>query len=29
MVLYRRRAEQLRRERMPPEDRAREEKWLA
>ena len=29
MVLYRRRGEQLLRERMPPEDRAREEKWLA
>lgn len=29
MALYRRRGEQLRRDRMPPEDKAREEKWLA
>jgi membrane protease YdiL (CAAX protease family) len=29
LVLYRRRGEQLRRERMLPEDKAREEKWLA
>lgn len=29
MVLYRRRGEQLRRDRMLPEDQAREEKWLA